>query len=145
MLRPSSTCNRAMGASGPSSAGRRRHLGARDRVEVVNRDVALPDLPRIAATLEVIAIGRADHLHDVVARRAHAVDVALATCVLAIGERDAQVARQVVRLAPDGPENLLDGLLDTGMPGERPERRADVPGAVLPPDRQEASEIALVE
>ena len=111
----------------------------------MNGHVATLDSPDAVASLEVVLVRSADHLHHVITRGAHAVDVADAVRVILAGERHLQIAGEVMRFAPHRPQHFLDGLLDAGMAVECAERRSDVSDAVFPPDAEKTAEVSAVE
>ncbi len=120
-------------------------MRAGDWVEVMDRHVSTLDFPDSVTTDEMIPVGGADHLNAVVGQRAHAVHVALAGRLIRTYETDLEIAGEMMRLPPDGPQDLFDGAIDARMPLEYSEWRADVPNAVFPPNGEETIEVSLIE
>jgi len=111
----------------------------------MDRHVAAFDFPDSVATDEMIFVGGADHLNAVIGQRAHAVHVAFADRLIGAFETDFEVAGEMMRLPPDGPQDLFDGAIDARVPLEYSEWRADVPNAIFPPNGEKTVEVSLIE
>src|SRR6056297_3369323 len=112
---------------------RRHQRCSLNRVEVVNRHVALPDTPGTVAALQLVLVGRADNLADILSRQPpDAVDIADGAGAITPVKADNVIGCKVVALLPGRPEDVDHRFADPLVPRERAEGGADIPHAVLP-------------
>ena len=94
------------------------------------------DLPDTIPTFKIVCVGGIDHLHHVIfLTRAHTIDVANAVGVVCIRKFNTKICGQVMRLPPEGIENIVNSFPDSCMALESTERRANLPDSILMPNR----------
>jgi hypothetical protein len=119
---------------------------ARELVEIMDGDLPLGDPPDTVTSREAVLVGRANKSGlGAVRQQPHAVHIAEPIRCIRPGELHHQIRGHVLRLRPGGPEHLVDRLVNAFVTGKIAKGWADFPHAVIPPDRQKALVVSLVE